>query len=174
MTHHVIQGAAVLPVVNAVGWMAQTCERLYPGFQIHKVADTKLFKGLIFDESVKENYQLEIKETEKDEDTIQFVCTVLSKGEKLPTYHYKAEVTLKRLGTIAPAPKFNPQISGDFQPKDGNYLYQDGSLFHGKYFQGIVQILDWNEQQIVMKCKAPEVPIEDQGQFAISSVNTFF
>ena len=30
LLHHVIQGNAVLPVVNAVGWMAQLCESLYP------------------------------------------------------------------------------------------------------------------------------------------------
>ena len=56
----------------------------------------------------------------------------------------------------------------------GEILYKDGSLFHGKYFQGIEQILDCTENQIVLSCKAPNVPLSEQGQFPIISVNTFF
>ncbi|MEL6924778.1 MAG: SDR family NAD(P)-dependent oxidoreductase, partial [Bacteroidota bacterium] len=172
--HHVIQGQAVLPVVNAVGWMAQTCERLYPGFRIHEVADTKLFKGLVFDGNEKENYYTEIEEMSKGPNEIQFVCTVLSEGAKLPTYHYKASVTLRRNGTIESPARFQHELSGSFEARSGAYLYEDGSLFHGPYFQGIDRILDWNEQQIVLACRAPEVPLAEQGQFPISSVNTFF
>ena len=174
LNHHVIQGKAVLPVVNAVGWMAQTCERLYPGFHIFEVADTKLFKGLVFDESIKEEYIIVVEEQVKSQDEIQFVCTVLSEGAKLPTFHYKANVTLKRIGSIEMPALFQPAINGTYEKKNGSYLYEDGSLFHGHYFQGIEEILDWDEHQVILSCRAPEVPIKDQGQFAISSVNTFF
>jgi len=102
------------------------------------------------------------------------VCTVLSEGKKLPTYHYKAKVTLKRTGTVEMPSTFTATISGTYEKKKGGYLYQDGSLFHGHYFQGIDEILDWDENQVILSCRAPEVPIKDQGQFAISSVNTFF
>ncbi|MEM7103029.1 MAG: SDR family NAD(P)-dependent oxidoreductase [Bacteroidota bacterium] len=174
LMHHVIQGNAVMPVVNAVGWMAQTCEKLYPDFRVFKVEDTKLFKGIVFDGSQKEDYIVELREIEKTAEEIVFEATVLSEGGKLPTYHYKAKVTLQNKKAITEMPKHKHTISANYEPTEGAVLYQDGSLFHGNYFQGIEQILDFTEQQIVLSCKAPYVPLADQGQFAVYSVNTFF
>jgi hypothetical protein len=34
--------------------------------------------------------------------------------------------------------------------------------------------LDCNEHQIVLSCIAPEVPLSEQGQFPVNSINTFF
>ncbi|MEZ5043242.1 MAG: SDR family NAD(P)-dependent oxidoreductase [Saprospiraceae bacterium] len=174
LNHHVIQGKAVLPVVNAVGWMSQACENLYPDFRVFSVEDTKLFKGIVFDGTQKENYLIELKEIEKNKEEIIFETTVLSEGEKLPTYHYKAKVVLLNKQIKREAPVFTPTLSGTYQPTNGAVLYQDGSLFHGKYFQGIEQILDLTEKQIILSCKAPMVPLAAQGQFPVKSVNTFF
>lgn len=174
LNHHVIQGNAVLPVVNAVGWMANGCERLYPDFRIFEVADTKLFKGIVFDGTEKENYILELKEVAKNVERIEFEATVLSEGTKLPTYHYKAKITLLHRTAKVEAPSFKASLSGTYEATDGNIVYKDGSLFHDKYFQGIDQILDWTPEQIVLSCTAPDVPLNDQGQFAVRSVNTFF
>ena len=174
LNHHVIQNKAVLPVVNAGGWMAQSCEKLYPDFRVFQVEDMKLFKGIVFEGQETKTATVEIKELEKSAERIIFETTVFSEGKKLPTYHYKAKVTLVSKKQIPTAPTFHPTISGTFEPTKGTYLYQDGSLFHGNYFQGIQQILDWNEQQIILSCKAPSVPISDQGQFPVRSVNTFF
>ncbi|HFB99887.1 MAG TPA: SDR family NAD(P)-dependent oxidoreductase, partial [Phaeodactylibacter sp.] len=174
LMHHVIQGNAVLPVVNAVGWMAQTCEKLYPDFKVFQVKNTKLFKGLVFDGNQKEDYIIELKELEKNEKEIIFETTVLSEGGKLPTYHYRATVILKNKKHLPVAPKFTHQTSGTYTPTDGATLYTDGSLFHGKHFQGIEEILDCTKNQIVLSCKAPDVPLSEQGQFSVISVNTFF
>ena len=174
LNHHVIQGKAVLPVVNAVGWMAQACERLYPDFRVFKVENTRLFKGIVFDGAQKEDYHIELKEVEKSPEQIVFETTVSSEGEKLPTYHYKARVILLNKKAAMPAPKFDHQLSGTYAATDGAILYQDGSLFHGHYFQGIEQILDCTADQIVLSCKAPQVPLSEQGQFPVQSVNTFF
>ncbi len=175
LNHHVIQNNAVLPVVNAGGWMAQSCEKLYPDFQVFQVEDMKLFKGIVFEGEEEKTCIIEIKEIEKTTDRILFETTVLSKGSgKLPTYHYKAKVTLVNKKAIPEAPIFKPTLSGTYTAQQGDYLYQDGSLFHGQYFQGIQQILDWTDQQIVLSCKAPIVPVVDQGQFPVRSVNTFF
>ncbi len=174
LNHHVIQGNAVLPVVNAVGWMAQTCENLYPDFQVFKIQDTKLFKGIIFDGSEKEEYIVEVKELTKSADEITFETTVLSEGGKLPTYHYKATMTLVNKKSIPAAPKFSPSISGNYPATEGSILYNDGSLFHGQYFQGIEEVIDCTSDQIILSCEAPEVPLSDQGQFPVFSVNTFF
>lgn len=174
LKHHTIQGNPVLPVVNAVGWMAQCCERLYPDFTVFKIEDTKLFKGILFDGKQKEDYVMELKELEKTPEQIVFETTVFSEGGKLPTNHYRARVTLVNKKSVPPAPRFNHQTSGSYQPTDGAILYQDGSLFHGKYFQGIEQILDCTEQQMVMTCKATALPLEAQGQFPVHSINTYF
>lgn len=174
LMHHVIQGKPVLPVVNAVGWMAQTCERMYPDFRVFNIENTKLYKGVVFDGSQKEDYIIQLEETEKSKEKIVFETAVLSKGAKLPTYHYKARVTLMHKKSFPEAPKFTPQISGTYVPSEGDVLYKDGSLFHDKYFQGIEQIVDCTEKQIILRCKAPKVPLSEQGQFAVQSVNTFF
>ncbi|MEL7248294.1 MAG: SDR family NAD(P)-dependent oxidoreductase [Bacteroidota bacterium] len=174
LQHHVIQGKAVLPVVNAVGWMAQSCERLYPDFRIYRVEDTKLFKGLVFDGSEPREFTVELKELEKNGERIVFEATVMSPGAKLPTYHYNARVVLAHVNHLPEAPVFKQQSSGSYQATDGAVLYQDGSLFHDTYFRGIEEILDWTPEQIILRCQAPTVPLAEQGQFAISSVNTFF
>ena len=176
LMHHVIQGNAVLPVVNAVGWMTNSCEQVFPDFAVHKVKNAKLFKGLVFDGTAPEDFVVELKELQKDADTIIIEATVLSQSAtaKLPTYHYKATVILLAKKNKLQAPVFEHEVRTDFSPVKGDYLYTDGSLFHDKYFQGIEEILDWNEEQIVLKCKAPQVPVADQGQFPVIGVNTFF
>jgi NAD(P)-dependent dehydrogenase (short-subunit alcohol dehydrogenase family) len=173
LNHHVIQGNAVLPVVNAVGWMSQCCEKLYPDFAVFKIENTKLYKGIIFDGKQKEDYIVELKETEKTAEKIFFDAAVISEGGKLPMNHYRAKVTLVNKKNIPQAPKYKHQVSGTYQPTDGAILYKDGSLFHGEYFRGIEQVLDCNEKQIVLSCNAPIVPAAVQGQFAVQSVNTF-
>lgn len=174
LNHHKIQGKPVLPVVNAVGWMAQSCEELYPDYSVFKIENTSLFKGIIFDGNQKEDYTLELKELEKGEEKIVFETTVFSEGRKLPTNHYRATITLLNKKSRSSIPKFKQEISGNYQPTDGQVLYQDGSLFHAPYFQGIKEILDCNEQQIVLSCMAPKVPWSEQGQFPVNSINTFF
>src|SRR5690606_18411895 len=57
---------------------------------------------------------------------------------------------------------------------NGAELYKDGSLFHGPYYQGIENILDYSDQRLVMQCKADSVPLQEQGQFPVTSLNSFF
>ena len=139
LMHHVIQGNAVLPVVNAVGWMTNTCEQVFPDFRIHIVKDAKLFKGVVFDGSQPTDYTVELKEVEKDADTIVIETTILSQaaGAKLPTYHYKAHVTLVAKKNKLDIPTFTYQSSNSYTPTEGAVLYENGSLFHDTYFRGI-------------------------------------
>ncbi len=174
--HHVIQGNPVMPVVNAISWTSQTCQNLYPDFKIFRVFETKLFKGLVFDGKQKEVYLSEVEELEKTAEEITFNVVVSSQDEnrKLPTFHYKSKVTLRHKNSIPSKPKFQPTNSGTYTPTDGAMLYQDGTLFHGKYFQGIEKLLDATENQLIMQCNSPKVPLADQGQFNAASVNPFY
>jgi len=177
LMHHVIQGNAVLPVVNAVGWMTNTAEQLYPGFRTYQVKNTKLFKGIVFDGNEPTNFTVEVREEDKNEERIELLVTISSQSptSKLPTFHYKTAIVLvSKTKSRIEQPTFTPNISGEYTPTDGHQLYTNGALFHDQYFQGIEQVLDWNKQQIVLSCQAPTVPTKDQGQFAILTVNTFF
>lgn len=173
--HHTIQGNPVLPVVNAVGWMAQTCERLYPGYQVYKIKDTKLFKGIVFDDSQAKDYILEIKETAKTTEQIDFEVNVLSGMEQqLPTYHYRTKITLCHHNHLPASPTFQAQLSNNHNTKEGSIFYQDGSLFHDHYFQGITQVKEITKKQMVLACTSPNVPTKAQGQFPVETLNTFF
>ena len=176
LMHHVIQGNAVLPVVNAVGWMTNTCEQVFPDFSVHIVKNAKLFKGIVFDGNEPTNFMVELQEIEKSADTILIEATILSHSEnaKLPTYHYKAHITLNAKKNKLQSPVFEHKINKKYKSTKGEILYRDGSLFHDKYFRGIEEILDWTDKQIVLKCKAPNIPISEQGQFPVIGVNTFF
>ena len=174
LNHHMIQGQPVLPSINAIGWMAESGENLYPDFKTTSVEGFKLFKGILFDGSEKDSYLLELKELEKTAEKIVFESTISSEGDRLPTYHYRVKITLTHKRSLPQAPSFTQQLSGSYAPTDGAILYKDGSLFHGEYFQGIQQVLDYTNEQLVLSCKLPAIPLDVQGQFPAPSFNTYF
>jgi NAD(P)-dependent dehydrogenase (short-subunit alcohol dehydrogenase family) len=171
LNHHVIQGSPVLPMVNATAWMADSCVKLFPDYKLASIENVKLFKGIVFDGTEKEVYFTEMKEQSKTSDTIICDVTVYSKGAKLPLNHYRSSVTLSRKRNHKP--KFKaPTLKGS--TIDGATFYKDGSLFHGAFYQGIEEVLFMDSEQVLLKCKAPRVSFEDQGQFPSTSLNAFF
>ena len=179
LEHHSIQGNPVLPVINAIGWMAQTCENIYPDFKAFEIDNVKLYKGIVFDGTEKENYILEIKELLKTAEKIVCEVTVLSEGRKLPTYHYKTNVTLIVKKNLLPAPKVDLSIldtsmNATTDELDGLSLYNEGRLFHGPMFQGIERIVKFTEEEMLVSCKTPQLTAVEQGQFPVQSINTFF
>ncbi len=171
LNHHVIQGSPVLPMVNATAWMADSCVKLFPDYKLASIENVKLFKGIVFDGTEKDMYFTEVKEQSKTADQIVCDVTVYSKGAKLPLNHYRSTVTLSR--KRAEKPKFQTPTLKE-NKIDGATFYKDGSLFHGAFYQGIEEVLSMDEEQVLLKCKAPTVSFEDQGQFPITSLNAFF
>jgi len=171
LTHHVIQGNPVLPMVNATAWMADSCVKLFPDYKLASIEDVKLFKGIVFDGTEKEAYFTAVKEINKTSDTINCEVTIYSKGAKLPLNHYRSTVTLTRKRDDKPS--FNAPVLSE-EKINGAQYYKDGSLFHGAFYQGIEEVLLMNEKEMVLKCKAPEVSFKDQGQFPTTSLNAFF
>ena len=112
-----------------------------------------------------------MKEQSKTADTIICDVTVYSKGAKLPLNHYRSTVTLSR--KRAEKPKFQTPTLKE-NKIDGATFYKDGSLFHGAFYQGIEEVLSMDAAQVLLKCKAPAVSFEDQGQFPSTSLNAFF
>ena len=171
LNHHVIQGSPVLPMVNATAWMADSCVKMFPDYKLARIENVKLFKGIVFDGTEKEQYFTEIKEQRKTDESIVCAVTIYSKGGKLPLNHYRSTVTLER--KRSDKPKFQtPKIQEN--KIDGATFYKDGSLFHGAFYQGIEEVLSMDKEQVLLKCKAPAVSFEDQGQFPSTSLNAFF
>ncbi len=176
LQHHVIGGNPVLPIVNAISWIANSCEQLYPDFQIARVENTRLFKGIVFDGNQATDYVVDVKELEKGKDEIRFEGTVWSEGANgRPTFHYRANVVLRR---TADGGRPTVDYGGGFvanggKVMEGKQFYENGTLFHDHYFQGIESVLEINEQGLVMQCYLPKVSEEAQGQFPVRTVNSF-
>jgi 3-hydroxymyristoyl/3-hydroxydecanoyl-(acyl carrier protein) dehydratase/NAD(P)-dependent dehydrogenase (short-subunit alcohol dehydrogenase family) len=169
---HVIHGAAVLPATFALAWLSAICEQQYPGYTFVRCDDFEVLKGIVFDDTLADQYIVELEPTVNiTEQTI--ICVVLIKSESATgsvRYHYRGRVTL----SIAPSPTlletFTPPSAVEAQ--DGTQFYQDGTLFHGPYFRGIEQV--WpSDKGLVLQCRLPAVPARAQGQFPVQSLNPY-
>lgn len=173
LADHVIGGRAVLPTVCAVGWMVNAGEQLYPGYRFLRVDDYRVLKGIVFDQELADVYTLDLTtRPTRDPDRIQFDALIWSqRGDSLPRYHYRAEVTLQYGLEAAPAAE-----AGDDYGKvilSGSDLYQDGTLFHGPSFQGIQAIPRIDDDGLTMCASLPPVASSDQGQFVVQTFNPF-
>lgn len=174
LSHHVIQGHPVLPIINASTWMVQSAAALYPGFYLQKAEKVKLFKGIVFDGKQPDEYLLIVKELEKDENRIRVQVNITSDaGLKLPVQHYQSVITLGDRPVTAPVETL-PDIQ-NITPvlPDATSVYTDGTLFHGTDFQGVRQVLELNESGTLLLCEHPGISPERQGQFPVKQVNAF-
>jgi NAD(P)-dependent dehydrogenase (short-subunit alcohol dehydrogenase family) len=174
LNHHVIQGHAVLPIINASTWMVQSATALYPGFYLQKAEKVKLFKGIVFDGKQTDDYLLTVKELEKNENHIRVQVNITSDaGLKLPVQHYQAVISLGAQPVAAPVMAL-PDIR-HIKPfmADASSVYTDGTLFHGTDFQGVRQVLEINQSGTLLLCEHPGVSPERQGQFPVKQVNAF-
>jgi NAD(P)-dependent dehydrogenase (short-subunit alcohol dehydrogenase family) len=162
---HRIGQHVVLPNVCSVVWIATTCEQMYPGYRVFCWKDLKVLKGIVFDESLADEYILSLDEVTKVRSgQLRLKCLIWS---ELPDgkfrYHYSTEVTLVQ--TMPPPPQYE---SFDLRPDPAvSQLdpYRDGTLFHGSTFQGIVRVLNLSGQRITLECVIPWVSNERRSQF---------
>ncbi|QTA83492.1 Polyketide-type polyunsaturated fatty acid synthase [Desulfonema limicola] len=170
---HVIGGNPVLPTVCATWWMADTCEKLYPGFKFFSCADYRLFKGIVFDNSQPENYTVDIKEISKnDQGEAEFDVKIMSrKPDGKIVNHYGAVVKL--INHIPEMPVYKDFDKSETHIKPGKTLYQDGTLFHGPGFQAIERVINISQNKLTMECRIPEITESDQGQFRSGTFNPF-
>jgi len=172
LADHVIGGKAVLPTVCAVGWFINNCEKLYPGFRFFSVRDYQVFKGIVFDQDLAEEYLLELKETQKSSGSVIFEGKISSESpEGKLRNHYQALVELRK--TIPD----QPQIQGfellHESPQNGLQYYEDKILFHGPRFRGVQEVLNLSPSGLIARCELPSFPIREQGQFPVGSFNPF-
>jgi NAD(P)-dependent dehydrogenase (short-subunit alcohol dehydrogenase family) len=172
LADHVIGGKAVLPTVCAVGWFINNCEKLYPGFRFFSVRDYQVFKGIVFDQDLADEYLLELKETQKSSGSVIFEGKISSESpEGKLRNHYQALVELRK--TIPD----QPQIQGfellHESPQNGLQYYEDKILFHGPRFRGVQEVLNLSPSGLTARCELPSFPIREQGQFPVGSFNPF-
>lgn len=172
LTDHVIGGRAVLPTVCAVGWMINGCEGLYPGYTFHEVDDYRVFKGIVFDHSLADDYVLRLEEQHKTREEITLQARIQSEGESsLARNHYQATITLVRDLPDPPEITLPPEL--DQVTLSGAELYGDQTLFHGPRFQGVQEVIRHSQEKIITRCRLPDMPGQEQGQFPSQFYNPY-
>ncbi len=172
---HVIGDNAVLPSAAALSWMVDSCEKTHPEYRFNRCENFQVLKGIVFDKSQADDYQIEIKETAKSNtDGIHCQLTVSSVNpeNQKPIWHYKADITLNKLAPLALIYKAM-DLSENSAAQDGAVLYTNGTLFHGPRFQSIRKVLNHSEQKLTLICHLDSVSAKDQGKFLVGSTNLF-
>jgi acyl transferase domain-containing protein/acyl carrier protein len=174
---HVIAGRPVLPATCGLFWMTNACEQIYPGFTAFSSPNFKVLKGIIFDESLINEYVLEIQELAKHHNQeIEFAAKISSKtSDGKIRYHFSANLILKR---EIPAPPSYGSLNFNQDEellKTNQELYQvnDCSLFHGITFQGVKSVLNISHNQITIECYLTEPTAQQKGQFPVQTFNPY-
>lgn len=169
---HVIGGQAVLPTVCAVGWFVNSCEKLYPGFQFYSIKDYRVFKGIIFDQTLANKYLLELDEIQKSKDVLLFQGKISSESPQAKIRnHYQAQIELRKY-----IPERSRLEDFDITPEnslDGEHFYREKILFHGPRFQGVQEVLNLTPNGLTTRCRLNFIPPDEQGQFPVSSFNPY-
>ncbi|MEG3833907.1 SDR family NAD(P)-dependent oxidoreductase [Microcoleus sp. Z1_B5] len=166
LADHTIGQQVVLPIVCSAAWVANTCEQLYPGYRFFRYGQHKVLKGIVFDQSLASEYILSVEEVNTDQSGEIHLKTMiesqLPNGQ--PRYHYSTDITLVQ--TLPPAPHYE---SFDLTPDSAIVKlvpYQDGTLFHGRSFQGIQRVLNLTPQRLTLECVLPAVSFDQRQQFS--------
>jgi len=169
---HVIGGRAVLPTVCAVGWIVGGCENLFPGYRFSEVSDYRVFKGILFDDSLASAHTLDLEELGKSSRSVRLQGRIWSTGpDGQRINHYQAVVELRR--ELPEAPRFPEADLARTQPISGEELYLGKTLFHGSSFQGVREVLNHSPEGITLRCRTPRISPRAQGQFPVRSFNPF-
>jgi NAD(P)-dependent dehydrogenase (short-subunit alcohol dehydrogenase family) len=171
---HQIGERPVLPATCAATWIVNACEQLYPGYKFFNISNYKVLKGIVFDQSLADEYVLELKESLKTPTgEVEFDALIWSinpKGRKI--YHYTAGVRLAANLPEAPTEQLPQEIFGDpDEEMNGQKLYEEGILFHGPAFQGVEKVLHISENKLVMQLCLPKTDERFQGQFPVQNKN---
>ncbi|MEQ9437504.1 MAG: PfaD family polyunsaturated fatty acid/polyketide biosynthesis protein [Cyclobacteriaceae bacterium] len=172
LEHHIIGGYPVMPFVTGMGWIANAAEQLFPSYHLIQGQNSKLFNGIIFNETQASDYYLDLQVTQQDKQSVQLNGKVWSMdARQRRRYHYGGEVMLALSSPEQPTREL-PTFAGE-PLKTKEELYSEGSLFHGPAYQGMKALWQMNEQGMWYTCEL-EAPTEAlQGQFPLQSSKTF-
>ncbi|MCG8335271.1 MAG: SDR family NAD(P)-dependent oxidoreductase [Proteobacteria bacterium] len=172
LTHHVIGNEPVLPIICALSWMADSCEKLYPGYQFVACKETKVLKGIVFNESAPQEYQVTIDELDKSEPgRILFQVQVSSEKAGKTVFHYSSKIRLARKHQQPLS--LNSFNLNDSTVKAGADFYSDGTLFHDPIFQIVTRQQNIDKKRLTLACQAPKLTRRQKGQFHSDTFNSF-
>jgi len=167
LADHTIGDDQVFPTVCAIAWMSDAAMVAYPTFHYQGLANYKLFKGIIFDGSEATEYSIDMIAQVVGESLVVDTKISSTNEQGKPVFHYGAQLTLVNKLSTSPVINLNVPASGE----NAADLYGNGTLFHGESLQGIIEILECNEQGLLLSCQVPEVASAKQGEFSISPLN---
>lgn len=171
---HVIDHKAVLPMVSAMSWMASTAEQIVRGYRYFGFENYKVLKGIVFDETLADEYTLQLKELEKSAEEVVLDAMISSEtADGKPRFHYSARLRLRR--TIPPAPLYaeTPDPLAHEIRKPGHLLYEERVLFHNYSFRGVEELIRISPNGLTMRCRLNPIDTAYQGQFPIQAFNYF-
>lgn len=170
---HVVGGLPVLPIACVMAWIGQTCQQCYPGFRTFACRNYRVLKGIVFDQTLADEYVVELRKRPDSPAGEIVLDTCISSADQHGhmRYHYRAELILKRELPEAPTCTFSYSERLDWQSEVP--FYGDGTLFHGPLLQGIRQVLELGADKVVLACEAPLVDARQQGQFPVNGLNPF-
>ncbi len=169
---HIIGGNPVLPSATALSWMANICERINPSQTFFECDNFQVLKGIVFDKTQADSYQVDVKELSNDDNISRLQVTISSKkSDGKPVWHYKADILVAK--EIPEVPLYTQSDLNETQSTTGESLYSDGTLFHGSLFQGIEKVINTSMKKLTLLCNLDKIKDIEQGQFPISSINPF-
>jgi NAD(P)-dependent dehydrogenase (short-subunit alcohol dehydrogenase family) len=165
-----VDNTPMLPPTVAAAWLIQACEQRYPGYRFVRLDNFQVLNPIRFDRADAAFVMVDVKETAKQADAIEFEVSVWSEGGGRVTSHYQ--------GKVAIAPTLTADQSVQTVPLNavgtpGAALYQNGTLFQGPSFQAIEQVRLVSSTTVALGCVTPAIDDAAQGQFPIQSFNPF-
>jgi acyl transferase domain-containing protein len=173
---HVIAGNPVLPATCAISWIIGTCEQLYPTYEFFSCTDFRIFKGIIFDQTLASEYSLDIQEITKDSSEIEFEAKIWSRNKTGKIhYHYASQVKLLRKIPSAPTNELFNLTQDHVIADSGASFYKNGetTLFHGPAFQTLENVLNITPEKITTQSTWQGIGEKQQGQFPLQTINPY-
>lgn len=153
---HTIKNKLVVPMMNAISYLADVVVGTYPGYSLLSIENGSLFRGVSLDNEY-DSIDCEIKLTEQNSDkqTVFVNAELLikqSSGRFAPAYRCQVVLGVK---------KNKEQILKELEIRNSNNinydlnkneLYNGTVLFHGKDFQSIDGVINYNDDGLLASC----------------------
>lgn len=175
---HVIDGKPVLPATCALSWIIDSALYYAPNFSVRDVTQFRVTKGVVFDETVSEEYTVDVATVEGESTQKKPVLNVIISselhGKKLQRYSAVVHLTDERspvdLGRIdidhvMEVDLGSRRIYGDAQ--------QPGWLFHGSNFSGLRDIRALDSKGGTALCELARFDASRLGLFACENFNPY-
>ena len=164
LADHRIAGHAVLPAACAGVWLANSVQKLHPGYRFGGLTDFRVLKGVVFDDERAHDYAVDVGTgTIVDGALVRSVMISSRTSAGQTRFHYSGSVRLVR--EIADIPHHASVALAHDERLSAFGPYASGALFHGPAFHGITRVLSLTPSAITSACVRRATPVRVLGQF---------